>query len=161
MTSSRSIHNPAWSWWRSMWSLWRRGRRLNRTTPNNWGRPPWLVLLFYLFSSDGCPKSSTVAACSSLHGCLWLSLKCLCGLVMSLGQNRTCLWRTHSCCVLAPACSPSSSMMAPTLQAHIWWSSELSWRGEEVGADWHMTDRMWLEGVWKEEAHFRVQFLFG
>lgn len=76
-------------------------------------------------------------------GCLLLFawLKCLCGLVMSLGQNRTCLWRTHSCCVFAPACSPSSSMMALTLQAHIWWSAELSWRGEEVGADWHMTDR--------------------
>lgn len=26
--------------------------------------------------------------------------------------------------------------MAPSLQAHIWWSAELSWRGEEVGADW-------------------------
>lgn len=46
--------------------------------------------------------------------------------------------------------------MAPSLHAHIW-SAELSWRGEEVGADWHMTDRMWLEGVQKEEEHFSVK----
>lgn len=41
----------------------------------------------------------------------------------------------------------------PVCQAHICCSAELCWRGEEVGADWHMTDWMWSERKreWKKE----------
>lgn len=38
-------------------------------------------------------NSCRVAACSCLRGCMWLfwKKKCLCGLVISAGQNLTCL----------------------------------------------------------------------
>lgn len=144
MTSLRSIHNLAWSWWRSMWSLWRRGQRLNRTTPNNWGRPPIFSIVFFWYfpSAVRSPKflpCGRLLVFARLHVAVFgkkKKKKCLCGLVISAGQNLTCLWIAPSWRVLAPACSPSSSTMAPSLQAHIWWSAELSWRGEEVGAAW-------------------------
>lgn len=43
---------------------------------------------------------------------------------------------------LAPAPLPP----CPGCRLHIWCSAELCWRGEEVGADWHMTYRMWSRG---------------
>lgn len=91
--------------------------------------------------------------------CVQLFLKFLYRPMISWGQNLTCLWRTHSCCVLAAACCPSPlhPWWLPGCSPTSGWSAELSWRGEEVGADWHMADRMWSEGVWKEEEHFSVR----
>lgn len=143
MTSLRSIHNPAWNWWRSMWSLWRRGQRSNRTTPNNWGKPPLLVFHFQLFLPFPASKFlpwPPARVCTAACGCFLEMFARSCDERSCTGQNPTCLWKAPSCGALAPACSPSSSMMAPSLQAHIWWRAELSWRGEEVGADWPMTD---------------------
>lgn len=46
---------------------------------------------FEPFSSAVCFQIPAVAACSCLHGCMWLFVKCLCGLVIRAGQNLTCL----------------------------------------------------------------------
>lgn len=98
------------------------------------------------FSSVVHFKILGMAACSCLHGCMWLFLKCLCGLVINTGQNLTCLWIAPSCLVLAAACSPSSSMMASVCRPTS--GGVLSLAGEE--RKWEQTNRMWSEGVWKE-----------
>lgn len=167
MTSLRSTHSPAWSWWKSMWSLWKRGRRLSRTTPNSWGKP-WIFLFFGSLFSRGPSASErsrvSVFVCVRLRfACLKrLFMKCLCGLMTTLGQNQACLWNTGlilqlqcalssppsllSASMLHPLCSPPPSPPRPGCRLHIWCSAELCWRGEEVGADWHMTYRMWSRG---------------
>lgn len=149
MTSLRSIHSLAWSWWRSMWSLWRRGQRLSKTMPNNWGRPHFFLIV--LLCCSLC-QYVCVYLClhgSMLKGCLWN----VCGVLWPLlGQNLTCFWNTGLILQLQCARSPSFSLhpwcsqLSPSLQAHIWCSAELCWRGEEVGADWRVIDRMWSEG---------------
>ncbi len=92
-TSLRSTHSLAWSWWRSMWNLWRRGQRLSKTMPNNWGRPRSL--------SSFCCAVCLKFLCHSvrLRVFAWvhvkrLFVKCLRRLMTTLGQNRTCLWNT-------------------------------------------------------------------
>lgn len=86
--------------------------------------------------------------------CVRLFLKCLYRSMISWGQNLACLWRTHSCCVLAAACSPSSPMVALRLQAHIWlecWA-QLERRREE--RKWEQTGT-WQIGCGQRECERR------
>lgn len=150
MTRLRSIHSLAWSWWRSTWNLWRRGRRLSKTMPNNWGRPRFFF--FFAIVRLKCPKQ-LVSAC--VCECVCMLKECLWGLMTTLGQNLTCFWDTGLILQLQCARSLPLSLLihgapspscVPLCRPHIWCSAELCYRGEEVGADWHMIDRMWSEG---------------
>lgn len=110
------------------------------------------LTFFSLFSCVAACVSVCVCLClhgSMLKGCLWN----VCGVLWPLlGQNLTCFWNTGLILQLQCARSPSFSLhpwcsqLSPSLQAHIWCSAELCWRGEEVGADWRVIDRMWSEG---------------
>ena len=154
MTQLRSIRSLAWSWWRSTWNLWRRGQRLSKTMPNNWGRPRFFFFLLSLFSCTvrlKCPKQ-LVSACVCV--CLHVE-RVFVGSYDYFGTESNLFLRhwPHSpaaVCSLAPSfslhpCAPSPSCV-PLCRPHIWCSAELCYRGEEVGADWHMIDRMWSEG---------------
>lgn len=159
MTSLRSTRSLAWSWWRSMWNLWRREQRLSKTMPNNWGRPQPLVvvLLSYLPQILLCECAAVCLLVFAFVHVKRLFMKCLWGLMTTLGQNLACLWNTGLILQLqcarslalslfmygapSPSCFP---VQGPT-------SAELCWRGEEVGADWHMIDRMWSERERKKE----------
>lgn len=122
MTRLRSIHSLAWSWWRSTWNLWRRGQRLSKTMPNNWGRPR-----FFFFFFCHCPPEMPKAACVSL--CVWVCLhveRVLVGSYDYFGTESNLFLRhwPHSpaaVCSLAPSFSPhprcSLSQLCPTLQA--------------------------------------------
>lgn len=120
MTSLKSTHSLAWSLWRNMSSLSRRELRLSKTMPNNWGRPP--------SACRAALQASDSWVCSVVF--IWahvirLFMKCLWGLVTTLGQNQTCLRNTGlilqlQCsrlslpCLPDPHCSPSQ-MAGPHL----------------------------------------------
>lgn len=124
------------------------------------------------------PQSMCVYLC--VFVCLHvkrLVMKCVWSLMTTLGQNQTCLRNTglilQLLCALSLFLSLSLSLhssivlalsqLCPSVQAHIWCrAAELCWRGEEVGADWHMIDRKWLEAEGKNgeqlfyEVHSRL-----
>lgn len=121
------------------------------------------LAFFSLFSYAACLKMLCQCACVCLPVCAWahvkrLFMKYLCGLMTTLGQNLTCLWNTGL--ILQLQCAQSSPL---SLHIHGAPSSSclpvcrppsgaaLCWGGEEVGADWHMIERMWSEGEWKKE----------
>lgn len=168
MTSLRSTHSPAWSWWKSMWSLWKRGRRLSKTTPNSWGKPSMFLFLGSLFSRG---PSASERSRVSVFVCVRLRFACFKKAVYEMfvrsydhSGTESSLSTKHwphspaAVCSLQPSFSSRCVHVAPSLLApaplppcpgcrlHIWCSAELCWRGEEVGADWHMTYRMWSRG---------------
>ena len=106
MTQLRSIRSLAWSWWRSTWNLWRRGQRLSKTMPNNWGRPRFFFF-FVVIVLLHCPPEMPKAACVSLCVCVCVCMlkECLWGLMTTLGQNLTCFWDTGL--ILQPQCARS------------------------------------------------------
>lgn len=149
VTSLRSIHSLAWSWWRSMWSSWRRGRRLSRIMPNSWGRPRFLSL----FSCAVCLKMLR-AACVSVFAWVHakrLFMKCLCGLMTTLGQNLACLWNTGLILQLQCARSSPRSLFRPTSGV------VLSFAGEE--RKWEQTGT-WEAGCGQRESERRKNSYF-